>query len=164
MADTPVKFSIVDDADEDAPMDFDDGGALRDDNYTARFGELTIEEDATSGTAMLYLTAIDDDGTNPARIIRVKAVAGSSDAQYEDITITDDDTFTENITLKAVPAELKEDAEGDEEGYVDVMITATLDGAVFDEDVTLKLVLDGGSATRDQDYTAIIRSLLINPG
>ena len=162
LADTPVKFSIVDDAAADAPEDFNDGGALRDENYTARFGELTIEKDATSGTAMLYLTAIDDDGTNSARIIRVKAVAGSSDAQYEDITITDDDTFTENITLKAVPAELEEDAEGDEEGYVDVMITATLDGAVFDDKVTLKLVLDGGSAIRDQDYTAIIRSLTID--
>ena len=149
---------------EPAPVNFtvtDGENAKRDINYTIEFGDLTIPADETSMKTTATLTVVDDEDAGGDRIITVNANVANSN-QSTNITITDNDLLTENITLKAVPAELKEDAEGNEEGYVDVMITATLDGAVFDDDVTLKLVLDGGSATRDQDYTAIIRSLKID--
>ena len=89
----------------------------------------------------------------------MKAVAGSSAAQFEDITITDDDTLTDTITLTADPKTVKEDA-----GLTEVTITATLNGAVFDEDLKLTLVLAPGGATRDVDYTATLRSLVISAG
>ena len=150
--------------DDPAPVNFtvtDGENATRDINYTIEFGDLTIEAEAVSGETTATLTIVDDEVGKGDRVITIQANVANS-TQPTDITITDNDLLTENITLVADPAELQEDAEGDEKGYVDVMITATLDGAVFDEAVTLKLVLDGGSAIRDQDYTAIIRSLKID--
>ena len=73
--------------------------------------------------------------------------------------ITDDDTLTSDITLAPTPATINEDA-----GLTEVTIKATINGAVFEEDLKLTLVLGGGSADRDVDYTATIRSLTIEAG
>ena len=159
LADSPVKFTIVDDAADDPDSDFDDGGAVRDVNYIARFEDLTILEDEASRSATLYLTPINDEGANTARIIRVKAEVGSSPAQFEDITITDDDTLTSTITLTPDPGTVQEDA-----GLTEVTITATLNGEVFEDDLKLTLVLAAGGAQRDVDYTATLRSLTISAG
>ena len=87
----------------------------------------------------------------------MKASVEGTDAGTS-ITITDDDTETANITLKAGPASISEDA-----GETEVTITATIDGMAFADDVKLTLVLDtaDATATRDVDYTAIIRSVEI---
>ena len=162
---TEITLKVVLDAklDDPAPVAFSissEDNAERDINYTIDFGDLTIPAGDTEGTTTATLTPVNDTAGRGNRVITVMASVANSD-RTATITITDDDVLTEHIKLSAAPAELKEDAEGNEEGYVDVTITATLDGAVFDDKVTLKLVLDGGSATRDQDYTAIIRSLEI---
>ncbi len=149
--DEAVKFSVKEET----------GGALRDVNYTAVFTDLTILAGSTEGTAMLTLTPFNNGGTNDPKVITVRAEVGKQSTQDVKVTITDDDTQSLNIKLSASPADIKEDA-----GETDVTITATLDGKVFDEDKKLTLVLDSADAkaTRDVDFTAIIRSLTIKAG
>ena len=138
--------------------DFEGDNAERDINYTIEFGSLTIPAGDTEGTTTATLTIVDDEAGGGNRTIRVNANVDNS-TQSTDITITDNDLLTENITLSAAPGTVKEDA-----GLTEVEITATIDGAVFDDDLKLTLVLAAGGATRDVDYTATLRSLTIPAG
>ena len=153
-----LKTALTDDAEVDFSIKTEDN-ASRDINYTISFGDLTIPAGATEGTTTATLTPFNDDAVGGNRTITVMATVANS-TKTTDITITDDDALTENITLSATPASVSEDA-----GDTEVTITATLDGKVFDEDQKLTLVLNTeGTAQRDVDYTAIIRSVTIPAG
>ena len=140
-------------------------GGTRDINYTASFSDLTIAAGDTEGTATLTLTPFDNAGEIQ---IDVMAKVGKSE-QTETITIVDTDVSSTEITLAADPSSIKEDA-----GETDVTITATLNGKVLEDDAKLTLVLgnmiatdkdgDGATATRDVDYTAVIRTVTIEAG
>ena len=134
--------------------------ASRDINFNIEFDALTIKEGDTEGTTTATLTTYDDEATAGDRVISVKASVAGSDDRFTTITIVDSDQLTKNITLTADPATVSEDA-----GLTEVNITATIDGAVFDDDLKLTLVLSAdGTATRDVDYTATLRSLVISAG
>ena len=89
------------------------------------------------------------------------------------IVLADDDTNSMNISLTAEPAAISEGA-----GRTDVTVTGTLDGKVFDNNVVVFLTIDPNpqdtdangdvvdvvGATRDVDYTATIRPLIIPAG
>ena len=141
------------------------GTGTRDEHYTVEVTEgLTIPAGDTKGTAMLRVTPIDDSDKNEARTFTVKAKIGDDATQMKDVEfkITDDETLSENITLKVSPSEIKEDA-----GETTVTVTGTLDGKVLDADATITLGVDSTpdkSATRDLDYTLVLRSLTIPQG
>ena len=64
------------------------------------------------------------------------------------------------ISLTADPTVISEDA-----GATNVVVTATLDGKMFDEDVVLLLIFDNEStARRDVDYSAALSPLTIPAG
>ena len=89
------------------------------------------------------------------------------------IVLADDDSNSMNIALTADPAAISEGA-----GATDVVVTGTLDGKVFDDDVVMLLTIDADpqdtdadgnvvdvvEATRDVDYSATVRSLTIPAG
>ena len=147
----------------------------RDVHYTVTVDELTIPAGETVGTTTLTLTSVNDSGVNEARSFRVKAEVGDGvTTAKEVITIVDDESLTEEITLAVSPGELKAGT-----GATDVTVTGTLDGNVFDEDVTVTLVVtkktkfveaddeyvdDDKAAQRDTDYTARLRTLTIEAG
>ncbi len=141
------------------------GQGTRDVHYEVEVIEgLTIPTGDTKGTAMLRVTPVDNSGANNARTFTVTAKVGTEESQMNEqtFTITDDETLSENITLSVNPSEIKEDA-----GETTVTVTGTLDGKVLDANATISLVLDedaSGSATRDVDYTAVLRSLTIPRG
>ena len=68
-----------------------------------------------------------------------------------------------SISLAANPTVINEDA-----GATDVVVTGTLEGEVFNDDVVVFLVtdedIDGNVARRDLDYTAILSNLTIPAG
>ena len=64
-----------------------------------------------------------------------------------------------NISLSVNPTAISEDA-----GATNVVVTATLDGGVFDDDVVVLLVTDDATAIRDVDYAATLSSLTISAG
>ncbi|MCE2447957.1 MAG: putative Ig domain-containing protein [Candidatus Latescibacteria bacterium] len=140
-------------------------GGTRDIHYTASFTDLTIPAGEIEGEATLTLTPFANTGTIE---IDVEAKVDNS-TQTETITIVDTDVSTTDITLSADPGSIMEDA-----GETDVTITATLNALVLEEDAKLTLVLgnmvstdddgDGATATRDVDYTAVIRSVTIAAG
>ena len=167
--DSEVTFTIEDDVADITVPDNDRTTALnvrledadaanRDVNYTAVIGDLTIPKGSKDGETTLILTPIDNDGENRAIAFKLKAVVGGTDL-LEVIKIADDESVSENISLMASPSEIKEDA-----GETEVMVTAALDGKVLEDDTALILVLGDGTATRDVDYTAILRSVTIPAG
>ena len=165
-AEIELKIVLAKALTDDATVDFTieaEENAQRDIDYTIEFGSLTIEAGDTEGTTMATLNIVDDEAGKGNRVITVQASVGtltSAQSQTTTITITDNDLLTENITLKAEPATISEDA-----GLTEVEITATIDGATFDEDLDLTLVLSAdGKAVRDVDYTATLRSLTIPAG
>ena len=166
--DQSVRFTI--NTGDDCVGDFDCAGS-RDVHYTVDVSDLTIPAGETSATTTLVLTPVDNDGVTGARGFQVEAKVGAGDtAGRANITIVDDETLTDTITLSASPNELKA-----EMGAQDVTVTGTLNGKVFDEDVTVTLVIsrdgpdegtaaDDNAAQRDTDYTAILRALTIPEG
>ncbi len=159
-----VKFTIE--------SNTDDLPGVRDVDYTVAVEDLIILAGATEGTTTLTLTPTNDSATGVKRF-RVEAQVGAEDTPvgFETITITDDETLTEKITLSVSPGELKAGT-----GANVVTVTGTLDGQVFDEDVRVDLIVtrdtdangavndDDKAAQRDTDYTAILRSLTIPAG
>ncbi len=141
------------------------GAGTRDEHYTVQVTEgLTIAAGDTKGTAMLRVTPVNNSDKNAARTFTVKAKVGDDDPQMknEEFKITDDETLSENITLKVSPSEIKEDA-----GETTITVTGTLDGKVLDADATITLGVDATpdkSATRELDYTLVLRSLTIPQG
>ncbi len=141
------------------------GEGTRDVHYEVEVIEgLTIPAGDTKGTATLRVTPVDNSTSHNARTFTVTAKVGSETSQMNEqtFTITDDETLSENITLSVSPGEIKEDA-----GETTVTVTGTLDGKGLDADATISLVLDedaSGAATRDVDYTAVLRSLTIPAG
>ena len=144
----------------------------RDIDYTAVLSDLVVPKGQTTASTTLVLTPVDNEVENAARTFDVVASVGESatDATAT-ITIVDDETQSTQIMLTASPAELKAGT-----GANNVTITGTLDGQSFDEDVDIVLVVttdtdaDGDmddadkAATRDTEYTAILRGLTIEAG
>ncbi len=142
----------------------------RDIDYTVALSDLVIPAGKTSAETTLTLTPVDNSTVNEARSFIVVATVGAGVTEArETITIVDDETLTSEITLTASPGEIKAGT-----GATDVAVTGTLNGQVFDEDVPVVLVvttdtdadgdMDDDAATRDTEYTAILRSLVIPAG
>ena len=144
----------------------------RDIDYTVSLSDLVVPKGQTTASTTLVLTPVDNEVENAARTFDVVASVGESatDATAT-ITIVDDETQSTQIMLTASPAEVKAGT-----GANNVTITGTLDGQSFDEDVNIVLVVttdtdaDGDvddadkAATRDTEYTAILRGLTIEAG
>ena len=103
---------------------------------------------ATDGAVVVLYTVIDESGATVALAFSITIVI-----------VVDDAT----ISLAANPTAISEDA-----GATDVVVTATLDGKVFDDDVVVFLRIDedidGNVARRDVDYTATLSPLTIAAG
>ena len=145
----------------------------RDVKYVVTVDDLTIPVGEKEGTATLTLTPTNNSTANGNLTFTVKARVGATDtdAGVEIITIVDDESLTENITLAVSPSELKAGT-----GATDVTVTGSLDGKTFDEDVKVTLIVttdtdddgdtddDDKAAQRDTDYTAALRALTIPAG
>ena len=147
------------------------GTPLRDVDYTLVFGEsLTIPAGATEGTTTFTITPTNDTDVAAHGLIYIQVTVGAVLA-IRKIAIVDDDANSMNIALTADPAAISEGA-----GTTDVVVTGTLDGKVFDDDVVMLLTIDAdingdgavndddAAATRDVDYSATVRPLTIPAG
>ena len=144
----------------------------RDIDYTISLSDLVIPKGQTSASTTLVLTPVDNAVVNDSRTFDVVATVGSGATEArETITIVDDETQTTQIMLTANPNEIKAGT-----GANEVEVTGTFDGQTFDEDVNIVLVVttdtdadgdvddDDKAATRDTEYTAILRGLTIEAG
>ena len=149
------------------------GTPQRDVDYTLTFGSpLIIPAGASEGTTTFTLTPTNDTTVAQRGPIYIKITVGAVLAT-KTIVIVDDDATSMNISLTADPAAISEGA-----GTTDIAVTGTLDGKVFDNNVVVFLtidldpkdtdangdVVDVVEATRDIDYTATIRPLIIPAG
>ena len=148
----------------------------RDVDYTVSVRDTQIGAGEKEGTTTLTLNPINNERADGNKSFTVSAAVGATDtkAGTETITIIDDESLTEKITLTVSPNELKAGT-----GPTDVTVTGTLNGKTFDKDVTVNLVvtkkLDQNAETlewsdhdkaaqRDTDYTADLHTLVIPKG
>ena len=159
--DARVRFFVRDEL-TSLPEDFtaDAQKATGGTDYTATVDDLVIPAGEKKASTTMNLTVFDNDGKNAAKVLRVEAKVGTV-SKFAGIKIADDETATTNIALSVDPSEIKA-----ETGDRNVTITGTLNGDVFDEDKKITLVIVGGdkAATRDTEYTAVLRSLTIPAG
>ena len=173
-ADTTVAFTISDsddDINELTDPRFDDADdADRDVDYRARIQPLVIPKGETKGTTTMTVTPIDNRQEDGLRAFVVTATVGSA-VSRTGILITDDETPSSEIWLEVSPSEVYEGA-----GATEVVVTGTLNGKTFKDNVIVVLIIsddvngdgkmdaDDKAATRDLDYTANIRPLVIPGG
>jgi len=146
---------------------------IRDVHYTLAFGPpLVIPAGAAEGTTTFTLTPIDDDAVVGRGSIYIQVAVGDV-LTTKTIAIGDDDANSTQIALTVDPTSISEGA-----GRTEVAVTGTLDGKVLDDAVVVLLtidpdpkdadaegnVVDVAEATRDIDYTAILRPLTIPAG
>ncbi len=153
------------------------GGAVtsaptRDVHYTLSFAPFIIPAGAAEGTTTFTITPYNDSAEVARGLIYIQIAVGDVSA-IKTIAIADDDANSTSISLTATPTRLSEGA-----GRTDVAVTGTLDGRVFDQDVIVLLIIDPdpkntnadnevvdvAEATRDVDYTAVLRPLTIPAG
>ena len=144
----------------------------RDVHYTLSFAPFTIPAGETEATTTFTITPYDDSAAVARGLIYIQIAVGDVSA-VKTIAIADDDSNSTSISLSATPTRLSEGA-----GRTDVAVTGTLDGRVFDQDVIVLLIIDPdpkdtnadnevvdvAEATRDIDYTAVLRPLTIPAG
>ena len=140
--------------------------AKRDVDYEATFSDLTIDKDGKTGDATLTIDIVDNDRVDLPKTFIVVATVGGEE-KTGTITITDDETPTDLITLSVDEAEV---TAGTSET---IMVTATINGNQFEDDVDITLVLAPkgkafgdvtADAQRDIDFGATLRSLSISAG
>ena len=144
----------------------------RDVHYTLSFAPFSIPAGETEGTTTFTITPYNDSAAIARGLIYIQIAVGDVSV-VKTIAIADDDANSTSILLTATPTRLSEGA-----GRTDVAVTGTLDGRVFDQDVIVLLIIDPdpkdtnannevvdvAEATRDIDYTAVLRPLTIAAG
>ena len=144
----------------------------RDVDYTLSFAPFIIPAGETEGTTTFTITPYNDSVAVARGLIYIQIAVGDVSA-VKTIAIADDDANSTSISLTATPTRLSEGA-----GRTDVAVTGTLNGRVFDQDVIVLLIIDPDpkdtnannevvdvvEATRDIDYTAVLRPLTIPAG
>ena len=152
LSDQQVRFEIRDGVNGD-----------RDVNYVAELlgGPVTLPAGDLEATVRYLITPVNDDEDGDDIVLEVMAIAGTFKDSV-DIAIIDDENRSTDITLSASPGEIKAGS-----GETEITVTGEINGGVFDEDVTVVLVLEpgiSGGAQRDTDFTAVLRSLTIPAG
>ena len=142
-------------------------------HYKLVFGSpFVIPAGATEGTTTFTITPTNDTAVVQRGAIYLQVTVGAVLATRT-IVIADDDANSMNISLTVDPATISEGASA-----TDVVVTGTLDGKVFDDDVVMILTIDSDpkdtddngnvvdvvEATRDIDYSARMRRLTIPAG
>ena len=156
-----VTAVLAEAAEKEETVIFKIGGAAQRDvdfNGTLDPGKVTIAVGETKASTTLTITPVDNEDIDGNRLLSVTATA-SGGSESADITIADDETLSDSITLSANPHTVKENA-----GTVAVLITATLNGQVLEEDAEVIIVVDPAStATREVDYIAEYSARLAIP-
>ena len=114
--------------------------------------EVTIAAGATSGTGTFTLTPVDDGLAEGDEELSLGGSASGLTVAGAEVTITDDDTASTEVTLSASPSSVSEDA-----GATTVTVTAALDAAAFPADtpVTVSVGAGADSAASGTDYESV---------
>ena len=159
-----LRFEIEDGTENDA--DCGDCAGIRDIDYTADIQPLTIPANTDKGSTTITVTSKDNDVEDEAKVFQLKAFLGSETPATTLFTISDDELPSTKVTLTTAPGTVTSG-----EGEQDVEIIATLNGKVFEEDLTLTLILDHNresptrtTAERDIDFDASVSPLTIKAG
>ena len=132
-ADTVVNITLGGTADDPA-------------DYTATaLGSITIPANQTSGSGKLTITPVNDSLAEGSETITVSGASGSRQVSPADITITDGETITVNISGPSTVDE------GDTATYT---VSLSPAGVTPTADLTVNYATANGTATAGSDYTA----------
>ena len=109
---------------------------------------LTIASGERSGTATVTFTPTDDVVAESDETAQVSGTSEGFTITPATLTIEDNDDESNAIVLSASPASV-----GEDNGNVDIEVTATLSGGSLTEATEVSLAVVGVSATETEDYT-----------
>ena len=129
----------------------------------SRFGivlpTVTLRKGQKEATGTIKFTPINDPAkpTEDDLMVNIKTT-GSTVGGADDIRLIDADKLSTAINLSFSKSTLNRN-----DGSTDITVTATLNGKVVNQAVTVPLIIDedASTVTRDVDYTATIRSINI---
>ena len=129
--------------------------------YLISLPTLKIADGGTETEGPISFTPINDDVINDVmEPIMLIGSAGSAEVVGStEIELVDDDSPSTAINLSFSQASISK-----RDGATEIVVTATLNGKTLTDDLRFSLTIDKdyeGSATRDQDYTAVMAPLTI---
>ena len=114
--------------------------------------DLTIDANATSGTAKFSITTTNDLASEGSEAVTVSGTATGLTVTSTQLALSDDDAASTGIALSLVPTSVAENG-----GPRDVEVTATLDAAARTTPATVAVTVgaSGDAATSGDDYAAV---------
>ena len=125
---------------------------------------ITIPAEGSSGVGTLTLEPVDDSRDEGDETVIFTSFGGAkmTTSDRPTITITDNDTAPDSITLSAIPSILREESK---DATSEVTVTATLDGgATLATPTVVTVSLADGTAEEGSDYSAAGARVTIDPG
>ncbi len=134
--------------------------ALLNTRYRIELPTLKIPKGKKEVTGTIIFTPIEDDKiTADLTITIMGSVGGNKSVGSADVTLTDSDKVSTQISLSFSDADLSK-----KDSATNIIVTATLNGKTLTRDLSFSLVIDEageGSAERDTDYTAALATITI---
>ncbi len=131
------------------------GSAVKGTDYSvSTLPTITITAGASSATGQITITPLHDTETEGDETITVGGSATGLTINTANITLSDDDSASTSLTIRAVPAAWMTESSG----ATKVTVYAILDGGTLSSSLTVDLTL-GGPAVKDTDYTLVDATL-----
>ncbi len=142
------------------------GTATKGTDYTIDPSSFSVTIPATmqSGTVDFSITPIDDRLTEGGESIILQGQKTGFTSGLATINLTDDDTASNSLTLKVEPARIDEHDSGDNNGDVEVKVTAELDDGTLTSNTTVTLTLGGTATSPDYTVTSPLPTITIPAG
>ena len=146
-------YTVVLDSEPTAPVTVTPSRSSGDSDVSVS-GPLTFTASNWDTAQTVTVNAAQDSDPDDDTAVIDHSVAGGDYADFvaESITVTvnDDETASDSVTLTAIPGELAEGA-----STTDITITATLNGGTRDAATPVTISVGSGTATLDSDFTAV---------
>ncbi len=134
--------------------------ALLNSRYRIELPTLRIPKNQKEASGTITFTPIEDNTITTDLTITITGIVGSGKSvKSADITLTDNDKKSTQITLSFSDADVSKN-----DRATNIVVTATLNGRTLTRDLRFSLVVDKDgedSADRDADYTAALATITI---
>ena len=146
-------YTVVLDSEPTAPVTITPSRSSGDSDVSVS-GTLTFKAANWNTAQTVTVNAIQDSDADDETAVISHSVAGGDYADFVTdtvtVTVNDDETASDGVTLTAIPGVLAESA-----GATDITVTATLNGGTRDAVTPVTILVGSGTATSGVDFSAV---------
>ena len=146
-------YTVVLDSEPTAPVTVTPSRSSGDSDVSVS-GTLTFTAANWNTAQTVTVNAIQDSDADDETAVISHSVAGGDYADFVTdtvtVTVNDDETASDGVTLTAIPGVLAESA-----GATDITVTATLNGGTRDAVTPVTILVGSGTATSGVDFSAV---------